>query len=201
MTHFTQKGLFDGIDFRYSPMMASSRCALGSEVGLRDSCRDRPASLWTWTVTSSWPIMTIDGSASSPLTASLRWALIACKLLKMQYTKFEVYSYMTLSLLKNTFSEIKDKPAWTIYLIAFVSHVKHLSFPAKILFVFLPRRIRSAPAGSWVQRVWLWIRMDTLSLWTTKPAVSSSFNPMGSWWLSLEAGGRLTDSLQVRRRL
>lgn len=62
-------------------------------------------------------------------------------------------------------------------------------------------RIRSALAGSWVQRAWLWIRMDTSSLWTTRPAVSSSFSPMGSWWLSLEAGGRLTDSLQVRRRL
>lgn len=74
----------------------------------------------------------------------------------------------------------------------------HFSFSrfSKIL-----HRIRLVLAGSWVQRVWPWTRMDTSSPWTTKPAASSSFSPMGNWWLSLEAEGRLTGSLQVRKWL
>jgi len=75
VTLLTQKGLFGGIRSRCSPTMERLRCALGSEVVLRGSCRGPQASLWTWTVTSWSPTMTIDGSASFPLTASSRWDL------------------------------------------------------------------------------------------------------------------------------
>lgn len=63
---------FDGPNCRFSPMMANSRCALGSEVGLQGSCKDQRVSLLTWTVTLWWLTMTIGGSASSLLMGSLR---------------------------------------------------------------------------------------------------------------------------------
>ena len=49
----------------------------------------------------------------------------------------------------------------------------------------------------WDPKVWLWIKMDTSSRLTIKPAVSSSSNQMGSWWQSLEPGEHQTDTLQV----
>lgn len=49
----------------------------------------------------------------------------------------------------------------------------------------------------WDPKVWPWIKMDTSSRLTTKPAVSSSSNQMGSWWQSLEPGEHQTDTLQV----
>lgn len=36
-----------GTDYRYSRMMANSKCALGLEVGLQGSCKDQLASLLT----------------------------------------------------------------------------------------------------------------------------------------------------------
>ena len=60
---------------RCSPTTGSSRCGLGCEGVPPGSCRDPRAWAWTWTGTSWWRTTTIDGSASSPRTASSRWRL------------------------------------------------------------------------------------------------------------------------------
>ncbi len=62
-------------------------------------------------------------------------------------------------------------------------------------------RLSWAQEGWWAQKVYLWIRTVTLSLWTTRPVRFSSSSPAGNSSLSLAAGETVTDSLQVVCRL